>query len=472
MLRRTGWADVPWDDNTMKTIAIIGSGYCGVSLAANLLKLSKTPLTIWLFDRQSTTELGPAYRTSSAIHLLNVPAGGMSTWPDEPDHFVHWLKASPQAQPYLKSDLALSEQYVPRLLYRDYMSDVLRAALDAHPQSIVHQVQDEVVRVSQTDANGRGYQLSLQQHAPIQADQVVLALGNLPPRSLYPELGDAVVNNPWNYQAIAAIPTNHRVLIVGTGLTMVDVAISLAHQGHQGTIIAISRRGLLPQPHTYFAQHYMLPDQLPQNLRQLIRFVRAAAQECVARGGDYREVMAALRFRVHPIWQGFSQQEKQRFLHHLVPYWDIHRHRIAPEIAAKIVKMRTEQLSVHAAKIKRAEPTEQGIVVTYQSRGQTPPNLQHITVDTIINCTGPNPDYQATMPLLQQLQQENLICSDALSVGIATNQYNQVLNTQNQPVPELYAMGALTKGRLWEIIAVPDLRTQSAKLAKTLTGVN
>ena len=176
-------------------------------------------------------------------HLLNVPAGGMSALPDQPGHLVDWLRAHghPDATP---------ADFVPRADYGSYLQDTLAEALRGAPAvTLEHRCQ----RVRHARPVPGGVHLALADGSVLTADAMVLAPGIFAPGTAWaPDAlatSDRFVADPWAPGALdAARHVDGDVLLVGTGLTMVDVALTLARPGR--TLHAVSRRGRVPAAHT------------------------------------------------------------------------------------------------------------------------------------------------------------------------------------------------------------------------------
>jgi uncharacterized NAD(P)/FAD-binding protein YdhS len=439
-------------------IAIVGAGYSGTSLAINLCRLATKPITILLFEAKPQFAHGAAYSTTNASHLLNVVANDMSAFPDQPNDFVEWLKQQPEIQASNPEHF----YFAPRMLYGRYLQKRLSQASKTGSIKL-HNV--EVIALSQTKNK---FKLTTANNQTFLVDKVVLAHGNPAPKNLFPYLSSQhYVNDPWSYDFVKNISPTDDVLIIGTGLTMIDVVLALADQKHRGKIYALSRRGLLPQTHHEFKGR-KLTEYIPENFRELIRYVRCEIKLFAAYGGDWRAAITHLRPLTQQLWQSFSLPEKRRFLRHLMPYWDTHRHRIAPPIAARLHALRAaKQLQILAAKILTATEDLFGVEVKIRLRNST--KQQSLAVAHVINCTGPNTDYHhAQHPLLKNLIQQGLIQPDELRIGLAVADNGAMINANGVVSNKLFTLGTPCKGKLWECVAVPDIRQQSAYLAKVL----
>ncbi len=450
------------------TIAIIGAGFSGSLVATHLLKTAHQPLCIKLIDCRHAFGQGVAYSTQSPHHLLNVAAGKMSAFADEPEHFLQWL-CSHRHQLDLPIDLS-AKSFIPRSIYGLYLQSILETAIaTASPQVQLEAITDEVVAIK---PEGDRVRVLLRQGATFSADQAVLALGNAP-KSLPGEplsLPPSCHRHAWSTAALDDLAQDATVLLVGTGLTMVDMVVSLHDRQHQGPIYAISRRGLAPLVHQTIQPYaaWLAPAIAAKTTRGLVAQIRREVQTATQQGYDWRSVIDALRPVIPQLWQQLPHSEQRRFLNHVLPYWDVHRHRIAPAMATIVNTLReTGQLTLLAGRILSYQPTEQGLAVTIRQRRSS--TEQALRVDRLVNCTGISVDYRrSSAALIANLREQGLIRPNALGLGLDTTPDGTVLDAQGQPSRWLHTLGPPRKGDLWETTAVPELRQQALALASTL----
>ncbi|WP_326524497.1 FAD/NAD(P)-binding protein [Sphingomonas sp.] len=434
-------------------VVIIGGGFSGSLLAINLLRHDGPRAT--LIDRSAAPGTGLAYGAAHHSHLLNVRAGNMSALPDDPGHLVRWLAARGHAEP--------ATAFIPRLLYGDYLREQLDAAAASSRLDVVT---GDVVDI---DVHGA----ALADGRRIDGDAVALAVGNLPPHT--PDGIDPAtlpdhryVGDPWTPDLTAGLDDRSTVLILGTGLTMVDVALKLEAEGYRGRIIALSRRGLLPRAHAAPGAPWKRIDERP-------RLSPAALSQAVrARGIDigWRNAVDELRPFTQAMWANATGDERARFLGHLRPWWDVHRHRLAPEVHARIEAMVARgQLQVVAGKIIAAEATQPGVRLNLRPRGSNANEILDLT--RIINATGPQGDLARTDdPLLRRLHERGLVRPDAAHLGIDVDADTAVIGRDGHASDWLHALGPMTRGAFWEIVAVPDIRVQSWSLARRLSNAH
>lgn len=454
----------------MKTVLVIGAGFCGVATTVQLLRRARLPsgLRIVMLNRSSVMARGLAYGTNSSSHLLNVPAGNMSALPEEPESFLRYC---------VKQDPAvIAGTFVPRSRYGDYLGDLLRDAEQAAaPQTIVEQIVGQACDLELFATLSRA-RVRLASGATIEADRVVLAAGNyapsdppIPDRAFF--RSERYVRDPWSANAMSKVPDDAPVLLVGTGLTALDVCLSLAERGRRSPIICVSRRGLLPQAHRpglSAPPSGDLPPSLLEGAPRVSRYLRDVRRHIARRaaaGVDWRDVVASLRPVTPRIWELLDQVERRRFLRHLQVFWDVHRHRAAPEPHQRFLDLSVAgRVRALAGRIVEVEEANDGIRVIVRRRGTG--ERESMTVGAIVNCTGPNCDITALGdPLLDRLQASGLARPDPLRLGIDVDERLALLGADGRASRVLYYIGPMLRARYWEATAVPELRQHASMLA-------
>jgi len=306
-------------------------------------------------------------------------------------------------------------------------------------------------------------------------DRLVLAIGNLPgeypiPRPLPVYQTSRYVHIPWRPDALDGIFSEDDVLLVGQGLTATDLIVQLARRGHRGTIHALSRFGIRPQVHEPSSAPRAFPgvESVPPTIRAWTRRVRAEIDGAAATGVGWREVIDGLRPHTQAIWQSFSWEERARFMRHVRPLWEAHRHRVAPHTAALVDRFAAEgRLKFYAGRPQVIETNEKGVQVLLRRRG----SIQHVSLQVakVINCTGPRTDYTKYQhPLFIHLLARGLIDHDPLALGINALPTGEVVRYRGEPLGRIFTLGAPLKGVLWESTAVREIREQARALADTL----
>jgi len=450
-----------------RRIAIIGAGFSGSLLAVHLLRRSHPDDHIYLIERSAEFGRGLAYATGNPRHLLNIRADNMSAFSDRPDHFLDWIRDLPEEQRGPVNTTADRLTFVSRSLYGAYIQDILAGEIwGADCAHRFHLVADEVVALHPASS---GYRVAVAGGRHYDVDAVALAVGNFPPEGTPPG-GTA---NPWDLDVVTSLDADAPVLLIGTGLTMVDVVISLLDRRHRGEIRAISRRGLLPRTHAAVLGHprFLPASTAPRSVLGLLRRVRAEIRRATAQGGDWRSVMDSLRPDTQDLWRSLSLVEKRRFLRHLRPWWDVHRHRMAPVVAARIADaLERGQLVIQRARLgrvtggKSALGSEAFEVERHAVDGAPPSPL---SVARIINCSGPLADISRVQsPLIRTLLDNGRVRADPLGLGLDVTSRGAVIDRFGRPSDSLFAVGPITKGAFWETTAVPDIRLQCERLAE------
>lgn len=443
------------------TIAVIGAGLSGSLLAVNLLQRCQADDRVLLIEKRAGFGRGLAYSTRNPNHLLNVRAENMSAFHDRQDDFIAWLREhAPGERPALPD----GDSFVSRQLYGGYIRALLCDQLwkRGRGRNLVL-IPDEVRSLAE---NRGGVTLTTGSGRVYRADLAVIASGNLPPDATV----GAYVGNPWDPQAIADLPSEAPVLLIGTGLTMVDTLQSLLDAGHRGPIRAISRRGLLPRVHAPTRPLALESGALPRttSIVRLTEWLRRRIGEAAADGIGWRAVVDGLRPHLQDLWRRLPVDERRRFLRHLRPWWDVHRHRLAPQIGAMIESaIHRGQLTVEAARILSLAPTE--FDVTLSIRHRCSEHTEQVQVARAINCSGPESNYFATTdPLLRDLIRRGVVRPDPLGLGLDVTEQGALISADRAPSRRLFALGPITRGTFWEVVAVPDIRFHSARLASHL----
>ena len=442
-------------------IAIIGAGYTGATLATELATSFDTDLEILLVGAAGNFGCGVAYGDARGEHLLNARAGQLGAIASKPAEFAQWLNLSPRA----------TDAFLPRVAYAEYLLDRLH---DAESTSTnLTTLEHEVVEIDSVP--GGGYRVHLDDGDSFFSDRVVLAVGALPPQRLAgvgPRLARhwRYVGSPWQEGDLERIDADARLLVVGTGLTMVDVVSTLRRRGHRGEIVALSRHGLLPQRHTEIPSDPIeLPPVILQALRTHdLRALVAAVRSVTRVVDDWRTVIDALRPHVQAFWGGLSAAERARFLRHIRVWWETYRHRMAPRAAQEVDEaLSSGRLRLVTGRLVRAGVAGDAVSALIRPRGSL--KAEPHTFDGLIRATGLETDIsRTTHPLIQHMVASGTILPDPLGLGIRTSSNYEVLDAADCPVPGLYCIGALARGHCWELTAVGELRSAVYALSRRL----
>jgi uncharacterized NAD(P)/FAD-binding protein YdhS len=433
-------------------VAIVGAGFSGTMLAA---ELARRGVKSMLFEGAAREGRGTAYSTTEPAHLLNVPATTMSAWADDPDHFARVVEAEGGS----------GEDFAERRRFGRYLREILDEAVASEMVVVIS------ARALSARRDESGWRILVEGGDEVTAGALALAHGNQPPEPLRgtEQLGARFVNNPWVGESGEAIKrvaeSDGDALIIGTGLTMIDMVLSLDAAGHRGRIVALSRRGQIPRSHADFEPAPVELDELPLgDVGRLWRWQRRRAGQV-----GWRAAIDSWRPHSHAIWRSLDAGGQRRFMRHARPWWDVHRHRIAPQVAKQIADMVGEgRLEIVAGRIGAMRDTEAGIEVTISRRGPSTSlgmsgrDVEVRTFAAAFNCTGPLGTISRTRdPMLRQMLEEQLVQADELGIGLAIDEGSRAGDG-------VWALGPLTKGAYWEIVAVPDIRGQAAAVAEAI----
>lgn len=432
---------------TIQHVVIVGGGFSGAMLAA---RLAESGVASTIIDRTGRFGPGLAYATPFDGHLLNVRANRMTAVEGRPDDFVEWLAGR-------HPDQADPEGFAPRRLYGLYVQDRLAAVEAACPGRItriageVATIDDGAVRLSDGQV--------------ISGDAVVLATGNPAPKTAAPEATqDRVIVDGWAPGALDRIGPTDDVIVVGTGLTMVDMVLWLEARGWRGVAKTLSRRGLIPRAHGARPDAAVPPTDalLHATPSRRLREARWLSEQA-----GWRGVMEGLRPITTGLWREADVATRARWLRHLRPWWDVHRHRIADRIAAALAALETAgRLTVSAGRVSRIAQDADGVTLTWKPRGGGPEAT--LTAPWLIVCTGPGHD-PAQGALTGPLLASGRARLDELGLGLDLDAQGRVLGADGRPDPRLLVLGPPARAAFWETIAVPDIRKRIEDLVKTLT---
>jgi len=452
------------------TIAIIGGGFSGTVLAANLLRRPPQAATrIVLVERRLQIGCGAAYGPSDYPFLLNVPAARMSATSYEPGHLIDF------ARRYLPH--AGAESYLPRQLYGEYLHEFLRAAELAAPRHV--QLECVHGEVTGLRPQGNGQTLIMMGERQLLAGQVVLCCGDPPPplRAYAADVADSAAYIPEPYRTPRARSTDRSLLLIGTGLTMVDIAVAAAAEYPELKLIALSRHGRLPASQSDTTVPAVLEAAFDRpgilasrSVRELATAVRALADGAEARGGDWREAIARMRESAPGVWEHLEECERRRFLRHVRVFWETRRHRMPPEFARRVADLRSQgRLEIRAGSIDELRRHGERIEVRWRARGQREPG--QFIVDRVIDCTGSDNRLQYTTDALwRQLLASGLATPDTLGLGPRTGPHGALIDATGSCAHRLFYLGPMLRAAYWEATAVGELRARAEALAAMLAS--
>lgn len=431
-------------------VVIIGGGASGVLLAAHLLRARDAALRVTVIEGRHMLGCGVAYSTSDPGHLLNTRVGNMSAFPDDPDHFRRWLAA--------RGEPATATCFVSRTTYGAYMTALL-APLAADGR--LRCVRATCTRLMTTD---RGIAAHLDDGQVIPGNQAVLATGHALPDA-DPE---GLVLGAW--QPAPPPPISGRVVIVGSGLSMIDQAITLIAQGHRGEIVAISRRGQLPREHAAGAALPLGRGDVPIGapVSAVMAWLRDLARQAEAQGGTWRDAVDGVRPHLTALWRAMSTDERARFLRHAAPWWEVHRHRLPPESAAPIrAAIAGGRMRLLAGQFIGARRQDAILRAQWRPRGQAA--VLSLDASRIVDCRGIRRDPEANAtPLIAGLLSSGRARIDPLRLGLDVASDGALIDRAGRPDPRIRVAGPASRAAFWEITAIPDIRQQAQSMAHAI----
>ena len=445
-------------------LAIVGAGASGV-LLANALARPGVTFDVTLVDPKPGR--GAAYGGSDEHHLLNTRAGNMSLDAGSPEGFLDWLNTYHPRSPAWDEGA-----FAPRKLYGDYLEQRLRCLETRTPGlGTTRVVRAKALAAEQLED---GWALRLSNGERLAADVLVLATGVARPRPLLfhgRETIEALVqDDPWDDQALKSAAAGD-VLLVGSGLTAVDVAAALWRRNRGAKVVAVSRHGMLPRVHASPEPGApALTPPYPATARELYAKLRAAADFVEGDQSLRHGVFLNLREIAAQLWQRLPHDERAMFLRHFRAYWEVERHRIPPAAAEIIGKaIRGKRLEVVRGRLAEAKPAPGGASARVALITQAGPRA--LTVSRIINCTGPEPDpFRSRNPLLLDLLAQGVAAADPLGLGLHVDGESRVLGARGAPARHLFALGAPTQGQFFEITALAEIRAQAERVATVIAN--
>ncbi|WP_311970760.1 FAD/NAD(P)-binding protein [Pseudomonas baltica] len=459
-------------------VLIVGGGLSGTLLAMQLLRLPGARHIV-VFEPRAELGRGEAYSATQLGHTLNGNAARMSVDPDDADDLTRWLQAHIDAGGWpeaAEQDVTVAHLFPPRGLFGVYAQQRLSEALalaQARGSSLRH-VRDEAVDL-QTDA--QGVTLTLRGGERWRGAAAVLATGMFAAAHTAQRQSsglNAVALGPWNVEQMRRLDKRARVLIIGSGLTMIDALVSLDQAGHRGPIEVFSRHGLLPQVRRQppaWEDFLSLAPEIRSPL-QLLRELRRQCHLAAQAGIDWQAPLDTVRVHIARLWSQASDGQRRQFVRHVRPWWESHHHRSPPQGNALLERLLSEgRLSIHAASLQGLETSDDGKQrIRLRYRGQTQTTV--VEGDALINSTGIEYDWRRVdKPLPRQLLSDGLIAPGNLGLGIAADGGGAVLDAAALAARRLFAMGPPLRGMWWESTAVTDVALQAKALAARLAAL-
>lgn len=433
-------------------IVIAGGGASGAIMAANLFRLGNGALRVTLVEAGGEIGKGLAYSTTNPSHLFNVRSAQLSAFSGTPDHFDRWLAVH-------YPELTRNGPFVPRGIYSEYLEAALRETAPVGKFRILPQT---CVGMRELE---HGVEVTLADGLSLPAHFAIVATGFGVRQD-----DEGLLANPWT----EPLPENRdaRVLILGTGLTMVDTVLSLLDNGHKGKIVAVSRRGLVPQRHALHRPLQLSTADIPlgASLHYLSGWLTDLVRTHVRNGGDWRDVMDGMRPHIQTVWKNLPMESRQRFLRHAAAFWDVHRHRMPPAQAERIdAALESSQLEIVKGRFLSAERRGERLFADIIRPGWD--ESGPFKADIIFDCRGVRRRADQDLTgLAAALVKSGAARLEKLGLGLEFDRDCALVNAQGEVASRIFGIGPVTLGTFWESIAIPDIREQARRIAERIAS--
>lgn len=445
-------------------VAIVGGGFSGLMSLVRLAQSAPRCQCV-VFERRPLPAPGVAYGACDGEHLLNVPAGRMGMFADRPSGFHDWLERNFPGR-------YRADEFVPRALFGRYLAESVSTTL-AETKACAAFVRDAVVHV---EPLGARFELLLASGRTVLARGVILAPGLPPARAPWRSVDEGVArsllaHDPWDKSAIEGLAPGGDAVLVGSGLTAIDVLMGLRRSGWKGRIVLVSRNGRLPLPHAaaHGAPVPYDPAELMRGAHAAFRAVRRAVRELAREGHAWHAAIDGVRPHAQAVWRAWSPEDRQIFLRRLRPFWEIHRHRAPAQLIAAIERERAAgSVELIAGAIASLRMDADGVHASVDVR-TAQGAVRTLRTSRVINCSGPAMSVAETLdPLLGSLLRMGFASVDRLGLGLRADAEGRLIGADGAAQPRVRLVGALRRGELWESTAVPELRAQAAVAAESL----
>lgn len=444
------------------TVAVIGGGFTGAAVAHQLARRAPGAFRIVVIEPRAELGAGVAYSTTDPAHRINVPAARMSVVPSDPRHFSRWLEADGALTADPEALTPDGRAFPRRAVFGRYVAETI------DPDLLSGAIEHRRARAAGVSWRDGRYAVTLSDDDVVDADFLVLAASHpspTAPRAFATLSGDPrLIADTQDRAALAAVPRDARVLIVGSGLTMADIVASLEARGHQGPVVAVSRRGLLSRGHAATAGEFGAFTENPSvTALAILRRIRLTVAAASAEGRPWQHVLDAARTQARAIWAALPVGERRQVVRRLRPFWDVHRFRVAPQVEAAVNRMRASgQLTLVRAEPIGSVAADDGIAV----RLRTPAGETERTFDAVALATGPaHRTIVETDPLIASLAGAGLLTPDLLGLGLAVDQLSRAIGPDGRASEGFYVAGPLARAAFGELMGLPEVARHAEEVA-------
>ena len=443
--------------NDLASVCVIGGGFTGTAAAIACLARFERPFRLTIVEPNAALGRGVAFGGHYPMHLLNVRAIDLSVFADRPGDFLNWaFRQLDQGENDAGLLEGLGHTFLPRQMFGEYVRQRLFETVESRPDvsfSVINSTASACRRVNSK------FLVQVHPASKVVADIVILATAYGPPRS---SIEGAL--SPFEFLPGDDLSRARSLALIGSGPTMADVLLNARREGFAGKATIVSRRGQFPKEH---ASKGVVPKEMAlprtRHLSRLVSSVRLACEAAEAYGTPWQAVINGLRPSLQTIWQGLAIEEQARFLRHVRPFWDAHRHRLPAEIHERLRRdFNSGQAGLLRARVFCVVRNNDAFLLTLRRRGAS--MSETLRADLAFDCSGHRPDLRS--PLINSLVTDGLARIDVHDLGLAVEPSGQVLGRYGIPTTGLFALGPLGQGSLWEIVAAPEIVRQ-ADLAAT-----
>jgi uncharacterized NAD(P)/FAD-binding protein YdhS len=445
-------------------VAVVGGGFSGACVAYHLLKNESAKTTVAVFEPRTEIGAGIAYGDCSQRHILNVRAKGMSIDDTNPQMYNRWLEGRGVDNP--------ANLFTHRHIYKQYVQETLAEQLKKSAGKLSH-IQSPIVSIKKNGA--QDFILENAAGDIFCSKSVVLALGVLLANSKSQSGPGAGLTSPWNPEAFVDVGSLKTLAVVGTGLSAVDIIVEAEHAGFKGKYVVISRHAAFPRPHLEVPLS-ATPELVAwanslvsrgSRLRVCLREFR----EKIESGSNWYQLIDALRAPTSTIWSQWSIREKRFFSKNLRWAWDIHRHQVPASTMGLISKLQSQdRLELIKGRLLESAITEGGAKIKIKPKGSHVP--LEVTVDRAFDGMGLGTNIaKSDNPLIQQMLSDGLIAVDDVGLGLRSSPEGRIVSREGSIISNMFLMGSLRRGELWESTSVPELRVQGRIIAQEIGGL-
>lgn len=430
-------------------VIIVGGGASGALVALRLLRAATARRVVWVGQRAGRFGRGLAWASPLDEHLSHEPASALSVDEDAPDDFVSYLR-----------EHGPGDAFVPRRLWGSYLDASLQAATRASTTAL-ESVEATAVGLAR---RGDGWRVSLIDGRHVDAGCVVLATGHErppPPDAWGAEAQAAGLLTHGLFDPLPVPRSEAPILLLGTGLTMVDVALALSRTPGR-SLVAVSRQGWTPTVHRPSTNWELGRAPPLGSLSAMQAWLRNELFEAALAQVSWREVLDRLRPRTPALWAALPLVERRRFLRHGRAVWEVHRHRMAPETGRALASLRLRRsLEVVAGKLENVSITGAGVRARLGGKPWT--------FAAVVDCRNPSWHLPSTTnPFLRSALSSGYIEPHPVGLGLRASPTMSVM-VEGRPVRGLYALGPLLVGERWESTAIAEIRSQAGQLVAQLS---